>query len=140
MKKIVYSLGLTLVSVVSLPVLSIISCSGTTQQQITDEMAELEFLNFKTTLISEAQKFDNPDAFKESILNQFGYFQEIDYGLTKFDVKLDNDGYFIVDYENVVFSGKIEDFSGGDLQNLPKTRKTLTGTLKVKAKKPSLPA
>ena len=140
MKKIVYSLGSTLIPVVSLPILSIISCSGTTQQQITDEMAELEFLNFKTTLISEAQKFDNPDAFKESILNQFGYFQEIDYGLTKFDVKLDNDGYFIVDYENVVFSGKIEDFSGGDLQNLPKTRKTLTGTLKVKAKTPSLPA
>ena len=140
MKKIVYSLGLSLIPVVSLPISSVISCSGTTQLQITDEMAELNFLTFKTTLISEAQKFDNPDAFKESILNQFGYFQEIDYGLTKFDVKLDNDGYFIVDYENVVFSGKIEDFSGGDLQNLPKTRKTLTGTLKVKAKTTSLPA
>lgn len=140
MKKIVYSLGSTLIPVVSLPILSIVSCSGTTQQQITDEMAELEFLNFKTTLISEAQKFDNPDAFKESILNQFGYFQEINYGLTKFDVKLDNDGYFIVDYENVVFSGKIEDFSGGNLQNFPPTRKTFTGTLKVKAKTPSLPA
>ena len=140
MKKIVYSLGSTLIPVVSLPILSIISCSGTTQQQITDEMAELNFLTFKTALISEAQNFDNPDAFKESILGQFEYLPEIDYGVKMLDVKLDNDNYFVVNYENVVFSGKIEDFSGKNLQDFPQTRKTLTGTLKVKAKTPSLPA
>ena len=140
MKKIVYSLGSTLIPVVSLPVLSIISCSGTTQQQIIDEMAELNFLTFKTALISEAQKFDNPDAFKESILGQFEYLPEIDYGVKMLDVKLDNDNYFVVNYENVVFSGKIEDFSGKSLQDFPQTRTTLKGTLKVKAKTPSSPA
>ena len=103
-------------------------------------MAELDFLTFKTTLINEAQNFDNPEEFKKSILSQFEYSQEINFGLKRFDVRLDNDGYFVVDYENVVFSGKIEDFSGKNLQDLPPTRKTFTGTLKVKAKTPSLPA
>ena len=139
MKKIVYSLGSILAPIVSFPVLSIISCSGTTQQ-ITDEMAELDFLTFKTTLINEAQNSDNPEEFKKSILGQFEYSQEINFGLKWFDVRLDNDGYFVVDYENVVFSGKIEDFSGKNLQDLPPTRKTFAGTLKVKAKTSSLPA
>ena len=140
MKKTIYSLGSVLIPIVSLPVLSVISCSGSTQQQIDSEMAELEFLSFKTALISEAQKFDKPEQFKQSILDNFAYYEELNFGLKKIDVKLDNDGYFVVDYENVVFSGKIEDFSGKNLQDFPNTRTTLTGTLKVKAKAPSLPA
>ena len=120
---------------ISLPALSVISCSLQTSETGTTEAGQFFFLDFKNILFIEASKTalsnaDSVQSLKNNLLRFFPYDPKLKIGLKSLDVKIEGD-FFVFDYEFEVPIGSIWDITVQNPSEFPPGRETLKGTIKA---------